>query len=154
MQESSFSWAVALIFIMPLYSSLLDFNHFTQIRQTTPWCWNRCVLIALESKGKIQRVEVSTGEEEKEKGTKPTRSFCSVKRFCPFSSLQNTYVPWQNWKPSSNDIMYLHVDCKSYIRARVHPSTGGGGCSLFQLRKMIFNELRFKLYLFHFSWRQ
>lgn len=28
----------AWIFIMPLYSSLLNFNHFTHIRQTTSWC--------------------------------------------------------------------------------------------------------------------
>lgn len=35
---------------------------------------------------------------------------------------QNTPVLRQNWKPTSKDIMYLHVDCKSYGRVRMHTS--------------------------------
>lgn len=89
---------------MPLYSPLLNFNHFTHIRQTTSWCRNQRAPPALQARGKIQRVGVSLGEEERGKDSKPTQSFRSVKPNT-FLSLFITSKPTHSqteWKAQLN----------------------------------------------------
>lgn len=121
----------AWIFIMPLYSSLLNFNHFTHIRQTTSWCQNQRVLLALQSRGKIQRVEFHWEREKERKA--PNQLKASVQ------SNPYLFVTFHHFKtqtfPDRIKAQLLHVDGKSYFRIQACPSTGEG--ELFPRRKMI-----------------
>lgn len=126
----------AWIFIMPLYSSLLNFNHFTHIRQTTSWCQK-----SVRAAGSPVARQNSKGGSFT--GRRRTRERHQTNSKLPFSQIQHLFVTFHfkthtfpdRIKAQLKHSMFLHVDCKSYFRVWTHLSTGEG--ELFPQRKMI-----------------
>lgn len=134
---------------MPLYSSLLNFNHFTHIRQTTSRCWNQCVLIALMSRGRIQRVGVSTGRKGERRQTSSKLPFAQTQHLL---SLFVTSKHTHSQAELKAGLKCLNaLPCRWWILFQSQTAffhwVGGRG-QLFSSRKMIFNESRSTLYLF------
>lgn len=80
-----------------------NFNYFIHISQATSWYQNLCVLIALESKGKIKGGSLNGRGRKGERCQTNSKFMVCQMLFFHFLSLQNTHVPWQDCKSSSND---------------------------------------------------